>query len=39
MFGPGQTRYLRLAFANLDAEAFPELARRLRESAAARTCA
>jgi aspartate/methionine/tyrosine aminotransferase len=39
MFGPGQTRYLRLAFANLDAEAFPELARRLRESVAARTCA
>lgn len=29
MFGPGQERYLRLAFANLEAEAFPELAARL----------
>jgi aspartate/methionine/tyrosine aminotransferase len=29
MFGPGQEGYLRLAFANLDAAAMPELARRL----------
>ena len=31
-FGPGQDRYLRFAFANLDAEQMPELARRLRGS-------
>jgi len=29
MFGPGQEAYLRLAFANLDIAAMPELARRL----------
>lgn len=29
MFGPGQDRYLRLAFANADAELMPELAARL----------
>lgn len=39
MFGPGQDAFLRLAFANLDSAAFPELVRRLlasqgRESAA-----
>ena len=33
MFGPGQDRYLRLAFANLDDRDIPELARRLDESA------
>lgn len=32
MFGPGQERYLRLAFANLSSEAFPELIDRLLES-------
>jgi len=32
MFGPGQERYLRFAFANLGAEAMPVLADRLRES-------
>ena len=31
-FGPGQERYLRLAFANLDADWMPELARRLQTS-------
>ena len=29
MFGPGQDEFLRFAFANLDAEWMPELARRL----------
>ena len=33
MFGPGQDRYLRLAFANLEDRDIPELARRLNESA------
>jgi len=32
MFGPGQDRYLRLAFANLEASAFPELVARLTAS-------
>ncbi len=32
MFGPGQESYLRLAFANLPGEAFPELVERLIES-------
>ena len=32
MFGPGQEDYLRFAFANLEAEAMPALARRLRAS-------
>ena len=32
MFGPGQDEYLRFAFANLEAEAMPDLARRLRAS-------
>jgi len=31
IFGPGQEDYLRLAFANLGAEAMPEVARRLAE--------
>lgn len=31
-FGPGQERYLRLAFANLDADRMPELAQRLLAS-------
>lgn len=31
-FGPGQERYLRLAFANLDSQWMPELARRLLAS-------
>jgi aspartate/methionine/tyrosine aminotransferase len=39
MFGPGQAAYLRLAFANLGENAFPELVRRLRESREAPTCA
>lgn len=39
MFGPGQGGYLRLAFANLAGDAFPELVARLRESAMARPCA
>ncbi|MBK1698545.1 aminotransferase [Rhodovibrio salinarum] len=39
MFGPGQGAYLRLAFANLQADAFPDLTARLQESAEARTCA
>lgn len=34
MFGPGQGSYLRLAFGNLDDRDIPELARRLRQSAA-----
>ena len=34
MFGPGQERYLRFAFANLDAQAMPLLGERLRESLA-----
>ena len=34
-FGPGQERFLRLAFANARAEDMPELAKRLRESLAA----
>ena len=33
MFGPGQERYLRLAFANLEDQDIPELARRLNASA------
>ena len=33
MFGPGQDRYLRLAFANLEDRDIPELARRLNEAA------
>lgn len=33
MFGPGQDRYLRLAFANLDDRDVPELARRLDQTA------
>jgi aspartate/methionine/tyrosine aminotransferase len=33
-FGPGQDQYLRLAFANLDAEQMPELAQRLSASEA-----
>ena len=33
MFGPGQDRYLRLAFANVSDSDVPELARRLAESA------
>jgi aspartate/methionine/tyrosine aminotransferase len=32
MFGPGQEQYLRLAFANVDAELMPQLAERLKES-------
>ena len=36
MFGPGQEGYLRLAFANLDSGAFPELVERLADSAAER---
>ncbi len=35
MFGPGQDRYLRLAFANLEDRDIPELARRLDQSSAA----
>ena len=31
-FGPGQEAYLRLAFANLEADRFPELVARLGES-------
>ena len=34
-FGPGQERFLRLAFANATAEDMPELAKRLRASLAA----
>jgi aspartate/methionine/tyrosine aminotransferase len=34
MFGPDQDAYLRLAFANLDQEAFPELVARLQRSTA-----
>jgi aspartate/methionine/tyrosine aminotransferase len=33
MFGPGQEDYLRFAFANVDAEAMPKIARRLARSA------
>jgi aspartate/methionine/tyrosine aminotransferase len=29
MFGPGQERYLRLAFANVDADRMPEIVERL----------
>ncbi len=36
MFGPGQEQYLRLAFANVDAELMPQLSERLRESVEAR---
>jgi aspartate/methionine/tyrosine aminotransferase len=32
MFGPGQDRYLRLAFANVEAEVMPEVVDRLHES-------
>jgi aspartate/methionine/tyrosine aminotransferase len=32
MFGPGQEDYLRLAFANVDADLMPQLAERLKES-------
>ena len=32
MFGPGQERYLRFAFANLEVDAMPLLGDRLRES-------
>jgi aspartate/methionine/tyrosine aminotransferase len=32
MFGPGQEQYLRLAFANVDAEIMPEMVQRLLES-------
>ena len=32
MFGPDQERYLRLAFANVDAELMPEMAERFLES-------
>ena len=39
MFGPGQGRYLRLAFANLPSAAFPDLVQRLQESTEARRCA
>ena len=31
-FGPGQERYLRLAFANVDSELIPEITRRLKDS-------
>jgi len=34
MFGPGQDNYLRLAFANLEADRMDEVAKRLAESAA-----
>lgn len=37
IFGPEQEAYLRLAFANLEAEKMPEMAGRLRESREART--
>ena len=33
MFGPGQEDYLRFAFANVDADKMPEIARRLGRSA------
>jgi aspartate/methionine/tyrosine aminotransferase len=33
MFGPGQEDYLRFAFANVDAQTMPEIARRLARSA------
>jgi hypothetical protein len=32
MFGPDQERYLRLAFANVDAALMPEMAERFLES-------
>ena len=35
MFGPDQERYLRLAFANVDAALMPEMAERFLESQAA----
>jgi len=39
MFGPGQEGHLRLAFANLESGAFPELVERLARSAAERRAA
>jgi aspartate/methionine/tyrosine aminotransferase len=36
MFGPGQERYLRLAFANVDSDLMPDMASRLLESQSAR---
>ena len=37
MFGPGQEDYLRFAFANVDADQMPEIARRLARSASGRS--
>jgi hypothetical protein len=35
MFGPGQEKYLRLAFANVEAEVMPDVVARLIESQSA----